>query len=466
MKNSFTVMKIGGSCLKNAESLDKLLWIRNSAADSTIILVCSAFSKITDSLILTAELAGKKDIDYKKELKNIKNIHENLAESIFGRNVVHLEKVSTFINQVIQKLEEILEQIVDYGLEKFRLDYVMSFGEKLSTFMIAEYLLMNGSDAVYVAADELIVTDDRFGNALPLFDYTERKIKRRLIPILTREAIPCITGFIGLNKQVFTTTLGRGGSEFTATIVANILNKIYPDHELKVILWKDVDGILSASPQIVSNAHVLQKLSYAEAKEIAYFGSKVLHPKCIMPLEEWAIPLEIKNFNKPDNDKFTIVNETGDQEHVIKGISVLKDVAMISARSSGLVAVPGTLAKIFSVLGEKGINVSLVSQSSSEINTTFCVSKQDGKHALEALTGSRYFKEWFDFSLKDDVAILSIIGFVNDPTVKNKVFLKLAEKNIEVIAVAQSADGLNISLVVKKTFAEKAIQAIHEVFHI
>ncbi|MBD3188807.1 ACT domain-containing protein, partial [Candidatus Bathyarchaeota archaeon] len=264
--------------------------------------------------------------------------------------------------------------------------------------------------------------------------------------------------------QGYTTTLGRGGSDFTATIIARSLADIYPDKNIKVILWKNVDGILSASPHMVKEPNLLRNISYAEAKEIAYFGAKVLHPKCISPLEEKTIPLEIRNFDKSLDSPFTLISKEGDISVIIKGVSVLDNVALLTARSSGLVAIPGTLANIFSVLGGNNISVSLVSQSSSEVNTTFCIKQEDGDKALKLLKGSNLFKEWFEFILNEDIVVIGVIGLVYKKGVKKQIFASLEDQGIEVIAIAQSADGLNISLVVEKGCRKEAIQAIHGAF--
>ena len=459
---NITIMKVGGSCLTKAESLEHLLEIIELYKSQTIIFVASAFSGVTDMLLDTASLAANKDDSFKEKLQEVKQLHQDINKTLFADQLIHYESTSDFINTCIRSLEEILEQICDYGLETFRSDYVVSFGEKFSTFVMAEFLASKGLDGFYLPADQLIVTDDRFGNALPLMDFTKRKIKRQLIPIINRGSMPCITGFIGLNKQGFVTTLGRGGTDFTATIVACCLSRIIQDANIKVILWKNVDGILSASPEFVDTPRLLEKLTYGEAKEISHFGAKVLHPKCITPIEKEHIPLEIRNFDKNIENKFTLIDKVGDDSIMLKGFSILKDVALITARSSSLVAVPGVLAKIFTILGEKGINVSFVSQSSSEINTTFCTAEKDGNKAVDLLQGA--FTEWFDFSCNEDIVVLGVIGAVNKPSVKDQIFKTCDDNDIEVLAIAQSADSLNISIVINEGVAHKAIKAIHDCF--
>ncbi|HME54964.1 MAG TPA: aspartate kinase [Candidatus Lokiarchaeia archaeon] len=458
------VHKVGGSCLQSAESLEQLMNILELYKENRNIFVASAFQGVTDKLIEIAKLAGTKDDEYKNKLKELRVIHEAINTSLFSEEemVDHFESTADFFNVCLHQLEDILEDISDYGMETFRLDSVASFGEKLSTFVLTEYLESRGLDSTYMPADQLIVTDDRFGNALPLMDFTSRKVKRQVVQVINRGSIPCITGFIGLNKSGYTTTLGRGGSDYTASILANCLAESYPDVSIKVILWKNVDGILSAAPESVETPLLLEHISFAEAKEIAYFGAKVLHPKCVVPLEKYKIPLEIRNFEKPLDSKFTLIDEKGDEMILIKGVSIMKDVAMVTAKSSALVAIPGVLAKIFTILGEAGINVSFVSQSSSEVNTTFCVSKADGQKAYNLLKNSNMFKEWFEFVLNEDIVVLGVIGQVDELNVKDKVFVKLDSSGIKALAVAQSADGLNISIVIDAERENDAIQAVHE----
>lgn len=456
------IHKVGGSCLQSAESLEQLMNILEAYKENRNIFVASAFQGVTDKLIEIAKLAGAKDDEYKKKLKEIREIHEAINTSLFTDKVDNFESTADFFNVCLHQLEDILEDISDYGMETFRLDSVASYGEKLSTFVLTEYFVSRGLDATYMPADQLIVTDDRFGNALPLMDFTSRKVKRQVVQVINRGSIPCITGFIGLNKSGYTTTLGRGGSDYTASIIAYCLAESFADVPIKVILWKNVDGILSAAPESVATPLLIEHISFAEAKEIAYFGAKVLHPKCIVPLEKYKIPLEIRNFEKPLDSKFTLIDEKGDEMILIKGVSIMKDVTMITAKSSALVAIPGVLAKIFTILGESGINVSLVSQSSSEVNTTFCVSKADGQKAYGLLKNSNMFKEWFEFVLNEDIVVLGVIGQVDELNVKDKVFAKLDASGIKALAVAQSADGLNISIVIDAERENDAIQAVHE----
>lgn len=465
MDKEITVMKVGGSCLTSADALRKLMNIVNAYKNtSQMVFVASAFSGVTDRLIELAALASEKKEAYKEKVTALRKSHEDIVTALFKDNIIYLENASDFLNKSMHDLEEILEQVFDYGMETFRNDYVIAFGEKLSTFILGEYLTSQGIETTYVPGDQLVVTDNKFGNALPLMDFTVRKFKRQILPLLARNVVPVITGFIGVNKQGFTTTLGRGGSDYSASIVAYALADLLPDKKVKVILWKNVDGILSAAPEFVDRPRLLERITFGEAKEISHFGAKVLHPKCVSPLERKKIPLEIRNFDKPLDARFTRIDATGDDSIILKGFSILKDVSLVTAKSGSLVAVPGVLAKIFTILGESGISVSLVSQSSSEINTTFCTAEAEGKKAVDLLKNAPGFKEWFEFGYDEKVVVLGVIGMVNKPGVKNRIFQTLDEINIDVLAVAQSTDSLNISIVIKQDRASEAIRAIHACF--
>ncbi|MBD3187805.1 hypothetical protein GF325_13300, partial [Candidatus Bathyarchaeota archaeon] len=204
MKDTIIVMKIGGSCLTKADSMEKLVRIINDHKDHHVVFVASGFSGVTDKLIDTANTAAEPNGKYKEKLSELKALHDEINKELFKGKIIHLENTADFINNVIRSLEEICEQISDYGMEKFRMDYVMSFGEKLSTFMMAEFLTSQGFDSVFLPADQLVVTDNRFGNALPIMDFTKRKVQRQVAQVIERDAYACITGFIGFNKQGYT----------------------------------------------------------------------------------------------------------------------------------------------------------------------------------------------------------------------------------------------------------------------
>lgn len=303
----------------------------------------------------------------------------------------------------------------------------------------------------------------------PLYNFTKDRVKKNIMPLLEKEdnkIIFCITGFIGRNKMGYTTTLGRGGSDYTATILARVIHKLLESKDIKVILWKDVDGLLVSNPKYVEDVapRLVKKINYSEAKEMAFFGTQVLHPKCLEAVEVKKIPLEIRNFQKPlEKSEFTLISEETDK-YKIKGISTIENVAMITVSSGSMVQIPGVLARIFQIMGKNGINVSLVAQSSSEINTTFVVESTEGDRAVQLLKESGKFDNFFDIRI-EYVGIVAVIGLrIIDTKIKARIFSALSKRNIIVKSISQSSEGLNISLVINKTDIEKAVDILNKEF--
>ena len=364
-----------------------------------------------------------------------------------------------YLSDQLDDLKEMLKEIKKFGLTPYKMDYVISKGEKLSTFILHSYLENEGYKTKYISADKLIFTDSVYQNALPIMEATQEIIKSK---ILLDNSIYCITGFLGRNVEGHTTTLGRGGSDFTASIIASCLHDP-PKINSKVILWKDVPGLLTTHPKIESKAKLVQDLSYNEAKELAYFGSKILHPKCIIPVQDKEITLEIKNFKNPTHPEFTKIDKNT-KKREITGISVIPKVSMVSALSTGTVQIPGVLAKLFALMGENNINVMMVSQSSSEINTTFTVTKEDGIKAKDIIENSEFFKKWFDISIQE-VGMIAIIGLnLENPHIISRIFSALSEKNIQILALAQGSNGLNISILIPLETIEEAVRLVHNEF--
>ncbi|MFX0146560.1 MAG: aspartate kinase, partial [Candidatus Hodarchaeota archaeon] len=360
--------------------------------------------------------------------------------------------------------EDLFSDIKEFGLELYYQDYILSFGEIVSTYILNQFLISKGLDSVFIPANKLIITNDDFNNAYPLYELTNARIGKLIIPLLEnpkKNTIVCITGFIGRNKIGNITTLGRGGSDYTATILAHSIHETGHDKDIKVILWKDVDGLLAIGPNYVPKASLIRNLDYEEAKHIANFGAKVLHPKCLEAIEKKQIPLEIRNFDKPlEKLDFTTISRYTDK-NIIKGISAVEDAIIITVTSGSLVDVPGVLAKIFKIMSKNNVSVSLVAQSASEVSTSFIVKKEDANKALKALKKSEYFTDFFDIK-DEEIAIINITGFkVLDNLTKVKIFQALEKKQINVKALTQSIDELNFSLVISKESLFDAINVIY-----
>ncbi len=456
-------MKFGGSCLVDEKAFSKILDITNLYKNDQKIYVASAFNGITDLLLNTASNLkdSKKIID---NLALIEKKHFDVIEQIFDENSSQLERSKNWVEKQLSELEDAFEDMKEFGPEPYYIDYVSGFGEIISTYILSEYLRSNGFDSVYIPANKLIITNDNYNNAYPLYKLTNARMKNKILPLLEgfdKNFIFCITGFIGRNKMGYTTTLGRGGSDYTATIIAHSLYEVGTVKDIKVILWKDVDGLLAINPKYVADASLIRSLDYREAKEIANFGVKVLHPKCLEALEQNQIPLEIRNFDNPvENINFTRISDKTDKEQ-IKGISTIEEATIINVSSGSMVDVPGVLGKIFKVMGKNKISVSLVSQSASEVSTSLVVNQEDADKAINALTNSKYFKEFFEIEY-EKVAIINITGLkILENKTKSQIFSALDKKNIHVKALSQSYEELNLSLVIDKENLIEAINLIH-----
>ena len=346
-----------------------------------------------------------------------------------------------------------------FGISSYKTNFVLSFGELFSTYILSNFLLTNDCDVEYISPNNLIVVGE---NGLPIMDVTTRKIQEAIIPLLEKNIIPIISGSIGRNKEGHITSLGPGGNDLTATILADSLQK--DPYLVKVIFWEPIQGIMTADPDIEPSAKLIENLSYAQTKEIAYFGAKVLHPRCIQHIQYKEIPLEIRDITDLTREKCSKISKLGEKGPDVKGIVYIDEVAMISAISEALVEVPGTLAKLFGLMGANNINITMVSQSSSEINTTFVVDKKDGDRAVNVIRNSDFFRRWFVVNLQI-VAEIAIIGEgLGQPDILGKVFSALGQKKVNVLAISQASGGLNISILVPKEQLKNSIKAIHQCF--
>jgi aspartate kinase len=301
---------------------------------------------------------------------------------------------------------------------------------------------------------------------LPIWNFTKLRIEKKIGKLIenpNENMIFCITGFTGRNRIGYTTTLGRGGSDFSATIIARSLydTEFPSDKDIRVVLWKDVDGILTTNPKYVKSPKLIKNLNYDEAKEMAFYGAKILHPMCLFGLDERHIPVEIRNFSNPDSEQYSTIGDiTGKDD--ITGISTIEDVSLLSVASASLVSTPGVLAKIFTIMGDNEINVSLVAQSSSEINTTFIVEEKDGKKAFDLIKSDEFFKGWAEVEI-ENVSILAVTGKgISKSGVQAKIMEALSKDNIVIKALSQDSQGLNLSMVIDKSKLGKAVSLIDE----
>lgn len=346
------------------------------------------------------------------------------------------------------------------------IDAIASFGEILSCLQLAAILKDNGVNAEFVDARTIIRTDNHFGEAAVDFSVTNEKIKSALLSLIGREIVPVITGFIGSTEDGLTTTLGRSGSDYTGSIVGAAMDS------KEIWIWTDVDGVMTADPRYVSGAKVLSEISYREAAEMSYFGAKIIHPKTMMPAIEKNIPIRIKNTFNPPHPGTLISQSTNTTDRVVKNITSIDNLSLIAIEGNGMVGVPGISARIFSALARVRVNVMMISQASSEHNVCIIVPQKDCGKAVKELRSEfdadLAKKIVDDIAVQENVSIVAVVGegMKGKRGIAGKTFTAIANADVNIVAIAQGSSELNISLVVEQSEVRKAVQAIHDAFHL
>lgn len=467
---NLVVMKFGGSCLQDAKSFSQTVKIiQNYIKKSKLIVVTSALKGITDKLIDFYIKSCDEATECEYILENIYNIHKNTIDEIFNEDKPEYNDTLNFLDENIEELSQ-LGRIVRLLRPSMDIqDIIVSYGEKISTFIVSQYINSQdlGINSQFISSDEIIITDDNFGRALPLLDETEELFTTNIIPLLKSDKIDliCITGFYGSTKDKKITTLGRGGTDLTAAIIAYCLK---PKYNTKVIYWKDVQGFLNADPKIANKTALLKNISYIEAKELAFFGSKVLHPVCLDVNEKRSIPSEIRFFENPESEEFTtITKEIIKDEKIIKAITSIERLSMVTIESGTMISLPGTVSKLFSLLGDNNITIRFISQSSSENNITFGIDIEDAMKVSFLLRNSDLFgKQWFNIKIDHDISLIAVIGagMLHTPGIAGKVFTTLGNNKINVRAIAQGSSELNITIIIERKDCKNAVNVLYDAF--
>jgi bifunctional aspartokinase / homoserine dehydrogenase 1 len=315
-----------------------------------------------------------------------------------------------------------------------------------------------------VEATRFLVTDNNFGSAFPDMARTRAKSAEVLGPLLEQGIVPVVTGFIGATEQGFTTTLGRGGSDYSASIIGSALEAA------EIVIWTDVDGIMTANPAIVEDARTLPEISYMEASELSYFGAKVLHPRTIAPAVEQGVPVYVRNSFHPDQPGTRITAKGTGGAGPVRAITAISKQALLTAQGKGMIGLPGVAARLFSTVASERINVLMISQSSSEYNICLVIEEQLGQSAVRAL--EQTFKSEIEHgliegvSLREGVSVVAVIGagMRGRPDVAGRVFSLLGREQIEVIAIAQGSSELNLSFALPSADEHRAVRGIHSEF--
>lgn len=462
------IMKFGGTSLGSGKHirLAAELITRDWKKGDMIVAVASAMSTVTDSLVEAAEKARGRDQQFISEfIEGMRKKHSVAAKEAVTK-AQHLEKIQSSLDLKLEELEKILSGIGYLGeLTPRSRDLVLSFGEILSAHILQGSLVSMDVKAEFLTGGSAgIVTDSHYGEARPLMNVTVQQVKARLSPLLSEGVVPVVTGFIAVDQEGFTTTLGRGSSDYTATLLGNALdaNEIW--------IWTDVDGLMTADPTFEPEAKMIQSISFAEATEMAYFGAKVMHPKALEPAAERGIPVKVKNSFNPSNPGTSIVKELyAKSKGIVKAVTLVRDSSLITVSGGGMVGAPGIAAKVFGILGEENVNVIMISQGSSEATISFMVPRKSlakAVNALElALLGTNMVK---DIASESNVCVVAAVGagMKGTPGVAARVFQAVAKQGINVRMIAQGSSELNISFVVKEEDGEEAVKALHREFHL
>ncbi len=461
------VMKFGGTSVGDGGAIKRAADLVYGALQEgrQVVVVVSAMSEVTDALLSAATSAAKGDGETFRRTRWILSDRHRQAIAQAVRDEESRLALTEQVETLLSDFENLCRSIHILGeLTARGSDAVSSLGERLSVPIVAAALRERGAQAQAVEATELIVTNGQHGAATPLMDETREAVRARLLPLLADGVTPVVTGYIGATRDGVTTTLGRGGSDYTAAILGACL-----DAE-EVWIWTDVDGVMTADPRVVPDARTLPEISYAEAAELSYFGAKVIHPKTILPAVERGIPLRILNTFNPTHPGTLVVAEAKPSRLTVKGITAIRGLSLVTVEGRGMLGVPGIAARVFSAVAQEGISVLMISQSSSEQNICFVIRQEATERALRAL------EEAFELELarrnvdriwaQEGVAIVAAVGagMKGTPGIAAKVFGALGKHGINVISIAQGSSEYNISFVVDEGDMEDAVRYIHAEF--
>ncbi len=466
------VMKFGGTSVGSSQAMSGAAQIVKEARAEwpRVVVVTSALSGVTNLLLDSAARAANGDIGQLPDAEQaLLANHETIAIALVpdeARRAAVMEEIAALVRSFV----ELCQAIAVLGEATPRaLDAVASLGERMSVRLLAAVITSAGLPAQPVEASELVVTNNRFQNAHPDFKATTEATRRVLLPLLDRGLVPVVTGFIGATPDGILTTLGRGGSDYSAAILGAVL----PADD--VWIWTDVDGVMTADPRMVPDARTLPEISYGEVAELAYYGAKVLHPKTIRPVVEAGIGLRICNTFNPSHPGTRLVANgrsavarAASSEKVIKAVTAIRRQRLVTIEGRGMLGVPGVAARAFAAVASTGTSVPLITQASSEQSICFAVPSESAASVVSAL--EHIFAQ--ELSQNDidrvwatgDISIITAVGTGtrNTPGVAGDIFSQLGKANINVLAIAHGSSDVSISMVVDSVDAEKSVKALHE----
>ena len=457
-------MKFGGTSVGNAEAHTQAAGIVLEQAKSwdRLAVVVSAMSGVTDALTegaLTA--ASGDDQTYRAIVADLRVRHYRAVDELLDPNGKRAQLLVT-VDEYLDDFATFCHSVHVLGEVTPRaMDAITSLGERINARILAAVLRQRGAQSEAIDATELVITDDKFQNAVPLMEATRARVAERLSPLLDEGVAPIVTGFIGATEDGVTTTLGRGGSDYSAAILGDCLDAD------EVWIWTDVDGVMTTDPRIVPDAQVLPVLSYNEVSELAYFGAKVVHPRTIRPVVERGIPLRVKNTFNPTHPGTRTNQKAEAAPSTIKAVTAIEGLSLVNVEGRGMMGVPGIAARTFAAVASQGASVLMITQASSEQSISFLIPTETVTSVINAIEDEMALelarKDIDRVWSMDDVVIVTAVGsgLRTTPGVGARIFGALAQAEINVIAIAQGSSECSISLAVAAEDAANAVREIH-----
>ena len=457
------VVKFGGTSLATVKDIKNVVkTIDKIAKKNKTVVVCSAVDDITDQLIKISSLIerGKKK-EAKIILAKISQKHKQFAQHLIKNSKI-LKALSNKLNSDLSELEELVHGLILIGEVTPRsFDYLISFGERLSIDLVSFSLEELKNKSVPLSGREAgIVTDSNFGDSRPFMDTTRIRLSKTMNSHFAKKTIPVVAGFAGADQNENTTTFGRGGSDYTATIIASCIDAD------EIWLMSDVEGMMTADPKMVKNAKLLKEVSYAEAIEMARFGAKQIHPRTFEPLLSKKIPMRIRSSFDVKNQGTLVTVPHSNSKDSVKCVSAIRKVGLLDLTGGVLFAAPGTAANIFSVIAKNDINVMMVSSNPSESSISIVVRKDDLHKAENALEINLLGTTLKKIAAIPNVAIIAVIGsgMRGKVGIASRVFTAAQRRNVNVMMIAQGSSELNLAFVVKDSDCKAVVESLHNEF--
>jgi len=458
------IVKYGGTSISAAKDIQAVAKHLNLLSKKhQIVVVCSAVSGTTDDLLEISESIKKENKSRAEQLASkITNRHKQLAKQTIKKSNIQ-KKLLANLDQDFAELLALIDGMVLLGEVTPRsMDYLISFGERLSIKLISSAINDSGKKSVNLTGKEVgIITDSNFGESKPLIDTTRLRVSKAIDSFFSKKTIPVVGGFTGADQHGHITTFGRGGSDYSATIIGSCIKAD------EIWLMSDVDGLMTADPKIVKNAKLLKEVSYVEAIEMTLFGAKQIHPRTFEPLLTKKIPMKIRNsFNTKNEGTLVTVSPSPSVKNTVKCVSNVRNNGLIDIQGGSMVGTPGTAAKIFATLAKSEINVMMISQNPSESSITIVVKNSDLDKAVSSLEMELLGKIIKKLDVTTDVAIIALIGSGMRGTVgvASKIFGAIEKNKINVSMITQGSSELNLAFVVKNSDTNAAVRALHNSF--